>query len=107
MAGYICKIVIEDTHPPVWRRVIVPDRITFFELHKIIQTVFQWDGSHLHDFRIPSDNIVIEDQEGFDTWEDSFKEDETNIDLFFQCYKWIRYTYDFGDDWRHRINRKT
>ena len=47
---------------------------------------------------------MIEDQEGFDTWEDSFKEDETNIDLFFQCYKWIRYTYDFGDDWRHRIN---
>ena len=104
MAGYICKIVIEDTHPPVWRRVIVPDRITFFELHQIIQTVFQWERFHLHDFRIPSDNIVIEDQEGFDTWEDSFKEKETNIDQFFQYYKWIRYTYDFGDDWRHRIN---
>lgn len=29
MAGYICKIVIETTHPPVWRRVIVPERITF------------------------------------------------------------------------------
>ena len=46
---------------------------------------------------------MIEDQEGFDTWEDSFKEDETNIDLFFQCYKWIRYTYDFGDDWMFTI----
>ena len=29
MAGYICKIVIEDTHPPVWRRVVIPDKITF------------------------------------------------------------------------------
>ena len=31
MPGYTCKIVIEDTHPPVWRRVIIPDQITFFE----------------------------------------------------------------------------
>ena len=54
MAGYICKIVIEDTHPPVWRRVVIPDKITFFELHQIIQTVFQWEDVHLHDFRIPS-----------------------------------------------------
>ena len=23
---------------------------------------------------------------------------------FFKNYKWVRYTYDFGDDWRHRIN---
>lgn len=30
MPGYTCKIVIEDTHPPVWRRVIIPDQITFF-----------------------------------------------------------------------------
>lgn len=62
MAGYICKIVIEDTHPPVWRRVVIPDKITFFELHQIIQTVFQWEDVHLHDFRIPSDDIVINDE---------------------------------------------
>lgn len=62
MAGYICKIVIEDTHPPVLRRVVIPDKITFFELHQIIQTVFQWEDVHLHDFRIPSDDIVINDE---------------------------------------------
>lgn len=104
MAGYICKIVIEDTHPPVWRRVLIPDKITFYDLHQIIQVIFQWEEEHLHDFRIPSENIVIEDQEGFDTWEDSYKEFETAIDPFFERYKWIRYTYDFGDDWRHKIN---
>lgn len=103
MAGYICKIVIEDTHPPVWRRVLIPDKITFFELHQIIQTVFQWEEAHLHDFRIPSDNIVIDDQED-DIWGYNYGEFDTTIDLFFENYKWIRYTYDFGDDWRHRIN---
>ncbi len=29
MAGYVCKIVIEDSHPPIWRRVIIPDKVTF------------------------------------------------------------------------------
>lgn len=103
MAGYICKIVIEDTHPPVWRRVLIPDKITFFELHQIIQTVFQWEEVHLHDFRIPSDDIVIND-EGEDGWGYNYGEFDTTIDYFFENYKWIRYTYDFGDDWRHRIN---
>ena len=103
MAGYICKIVIEDTHPPVWRRVVIPDKITFFELHQIIQTVFQWEDVHLHDFRIPSDDIVIND-EGEDGQGYNYGEFDTTIDYIFENYKWIRYTYDFGDDWRHRIN---
>lgn len=103
MAGYICKIVIENTHPPVWRRVIVPERITFRELHEIIQALFGWGDDHLHDFKIPSDRICI------DLLEDSsrgnhYDEEDTLIDPFFRNYKWIRYTYDFGDNWRHRIN---
>lgn len=39
MAGYICKIAMEDTHPPVWRRVVIPDKITFVELHDIVANV--------------------------------------------------------------------
>lgn len=104
MAGYICKIVIEDTHPPVWRRVLIPDKITFYDLHQIIQTVFQWEEAHLHAFRIPSDDVVIDDEGYFDPWGSHYHEMETCIDEFFENYKWIRYTYDFGDDWRHRIN---
>lgn len=102
MAGYICKIVIEDTHPPVWRRVLIPDRITFEELHEIIQLLFGWDDAHLHEFRIPADNISIGSED--DVWGCAYNESETLIDSFFRNYKWIRYTYDFGDDWRHRIN---
>lgn len=104
MPGYTCKIVIEDTHPPVWRRVIIPDQITFFELHKIIQILFDWDDAHLHGFHIPSDDIVIDDEGGFDPWGNHYNDFDTNIDFFFKNYKWIRYIYDFGDDWRHKIN---
>ena len=100
MPGYTCKIVIEDTHPPVWRRVIIPDQITFFELHKIIQILFDWDDVHLHGFHIPSDDIVIDDEGEFDLWGNHYNDFDTNIDFFFKNYKWIRYIYDFGDEWR-------
>lgn len=105
MAGYILKIVMEDTHPPVWRRVLVPEKITFGDLHEIIQILFDWDGYHMHDFRIPSDDILIEQDTGEDNFWNygGYKEKETLVDPFFRKYKWVRYTYDFGDDWRHKI----
>ena len=59
MAGYMLKVLLEDTHPPVWRRIIVPEKITFADLHEIIGTVFGWDGSHLHDFVTPSRRVTI------------------------------------------------
>lgn len=102
MAGYICKIVIENTHPPVWRRVVVPERITFEELHEIIQILFSWGNEHLHEFEVPGDRIYISDRD--ETGANYYYESETLIDTFFKNYKWLRYTYDFGDNWRHRIN---
>ena len=102
MAGYICKILIENTHPPVWRRVIIPDKITFAELHDIIQILFGWEEEHLHEFQIPSDYITIGSEGAYGG--KYYDEQETLIDSFFRNYKWIRYIYDFGDDWRHKIN---
>ena len=66
MAGYVLKIVLENTHPPVWRRVMIPEKITFEDLHKIIQIMFDCDGDHMHGFQIPSDNIMIEQNTGED-----------------------------------------
>ncbi len=102
MAGYICKIVMEDTHPPVWRRVVIPDKITFEELHEMIQILFDWEEEHLHEFQIPSDYIRIGREE--DCLGTFYDEEKTLIDSFFRNYKWIRYIYDFGDNWRHKIN---
>ena len=102
MAGYILKIVIEDTHPPVWRRVLIPEKITFEELHRVIQIVFGWTDEHLHDFQIPSENICIDD--GAEPWADyHYVENETLVEQFLLEYNWVRYTYDFGDEWRHKI----
>lgn len=102
MAGLVLKIVIEDTHTPVWRRIIIPEKITFADLHEMIQIVFGWEDEHLHEFRIPSKSICIDNNE--EAWDRyHYMEEETPVDDFLMNHKWVRYTYDFGDEWRHKI----
>lgn len=99
MLGYQLKITIKDSHPPIWRRVIVPSHITFFDLDDIIEAMFGWTHEHLFAFNFP-----YMDMEFIGA---PIKQDEDNAD---ECIdEWIEvgdsflYTYDFGDDWRHTI----
>lgn len=102
MGGHIVKITLEDTHPPVWRRVVLPEHISFWCLHQIIQKVFGWEEEHPHEFSFPQQQLRIGDSSQ-DSWGDVLEEGETDVDDFLMSYNWIRYTYDFGDDWRHKI----
>lgn len=101
MAGNIVKIMLEDTHPPVWRRIVLPEKINFQDLHRIIQVAFEWTDSHLHDFSFPNEYFRIVSSD--DDWGDGELETEVLVDEYLPMYNWIRYTYDFGDDWRHKI----
>lgn len=102
MSGHIVKIMLETTHPPVWRRVVLPEHISFYSLHKIIQIAFGWEDYHLHEFNPSDSRIRIMDPEG-ETWGEILSEYTTDLDDFLRNYKWIRYTYDFGDEWTHKI----
>ena len=44
------KITLLDTKPAVWRRVVVPESYTFYDLHVAIQNAMGWTDSHLHCF---------------------------------------------------------
>lgn len=63
MSGHIGKITLENTHPPVWRRIVLPEHISFYDLHRIIQIVFEWDNYHLHEFTFPDMERCITDKE--------------------------------------------
>ena len=99
MKGYQLKITIKGSSPPIWRRVIVPEKISFEDLDNVIEYIFGWTHDHLFSFVIPKERIYFNGpseagdeeavQEGIDRW-------------FYEKAK-IIYTYDFGDDWEHTI----
>ena len=116
---YSFKITLENVGVPVWRKVQVNSSSTFLELHKIIQILFDWQDDHLHEFRVQKSNgirqknVVIEsDEEASSPFDSLFFDDEQTYlseteerlhDHFLVEKDQARYTYDFGDDWQHKI----
>ena len=103
MAAYIVKVMIEDTHPPVWRRIAIPEKILYKDLHVILQAAFGWYDAHLHDFSFPGSDFRVVMSEEDMTFGDCVLESSRLIDEDITEVKWFRYTYDFGDNWRHKI----
>ena len=111
MSGYQLKITIKGSKPPIWRRVIVPDRITFKQLHQVIQAIFGWGDMHLHEFEIRGIGVRFVDPATAEDEDDMFwfpGRSETygetqRIDEWLPENPRIVYTYDFGDDWEHQI----
>ena len=83
--------------------MIVPEKITFADMHEIIRILFDWENLHQYNFTIPSKYITIDDEDDGFGVSYHYPEDGTLLEEFFLINKWICYTYDFGDEWRHRI----
>lgn len=45
----------------VWRRVVFPADIMFYGLHRVIQYSMGWFQSHLYEFEVQSEKLVIVD----------------------------------------------
>ena len=50
MKAFQLKVVIKDSRPPIWRRVIVPAGIMFSQLSMILNEAMGWSGEHLFRF---------------------------------------------------------
>ena len=48
--AYQVTVTLRGIRPPIWRRVQVPGAIRLAALHEVIQSVFGWTDSHLHQF---------------------------------------------------------
>jgi len=103
------RIDIADSHPPIWRRLLLPSNMTLDTLHDVLQTAFGWTDSHLHRFALPGDPFGHEMQgilTPFDVEEGDVGvlESELRLDeLLAQADDSLLYTYDFGDEWEHTI----
>lgn len=106
MKAYQIKITIKDSHPPIWRRFIVPAGLSFSQLSVVMNEIMGWSGYHLFSFEFPGSHVCVEeimdefDDFGFDSF-DRIEASETMIEPYLDREKKFRYTYDFGDDWIH------
>jgi hypothetical protein len=87
------RIALEGIEPAIWRRILVPSEITFFELHKIIQRAMGWKDCHQHQFISNSGGPLKPSQEKVLRIGQSAKAEGA-------CF---RYEYDFGDGWNHFV----
>jgi hypothetical protein len=100
---YQIKVTLDDTHPPVWRRIQVPGNTTLLKLHDILQIVMGWEDYHLHMFTIEGS---IYGDPADDEYGDLGTLDETRFKLNQVIYREgqrLRYEYDFGDSWDHTL----
>jgi len=100
---YQFKVQLEYLEPSVWRRLWVPDTLSLDKLDRVIQTAMGWKNIHLHAFMIGQVRYAAPDPDWFARME---TRDERQWDLSAVLANGVGefiYTYDFGDDWRHRI----
>ncbi|WP_336045713.1 plasmid pRiA4b ORF-3 family protein [Solibacillus ferritrahens] len=110
---YQLNIQLDLEGHPIWRRVLVPSSFSFRHLHNIIQTVFDWQNYHLHEFTVKRTNnkplkIVMDDDPetleftAFDN-EEIVQERFVSLRDVFSKHSDVLYQYDFGDSWTHII----
>lgn len=100
---YQIKVTLDDSKPPIWRRVLVRSDITLEELHDIIQAVMGWTDYHLHQFIVGQTyyGVPDPDYEGFLEMHDESRVKLNQI-VTGEKFK-FRYEYDFGDSWLHNL----
>jgi len=104
--NYQIKVVLNHIKPPIWRRLVVDSRMTMDALHDAIQISMGWEGSHLHQF-IDRNGVVYNLQDDDFMMDFSVNAVDESLVLVNEVLKkekdWIKYEYDFGDGWQHKV----
>lgn len=96
------KITLEEVEPKVRRTLLVPLNIRLDRLHLAIQEAMGWYNCHLYMFMAAGASWGIPDP---DFGGDDLPSDKTTLMQLIQDtgVRTLDYTYDFGDNWEHRI----
>ncbi len=113
MKAYILKLSFEDITPFIWRRIILPADATFNRLHETIQNVtnfqstlepYHYFGVRIDDYFITNNESILEEYQGKTYAGKTVKQPaRIKIDSYLEKHKILMYNYDFGDDWRIRV----
>jgi len=107
---YQFKISLEGISPTIWRRILVPEKYSFWDLHVAIQDAMGWMDCHLHEFKIKGEiagavaRIGIPDEEDLETGREVLPGWEVPVSAYLTDIGMVaKYWYDFGDDWMHEV----
>ena len=105
---YQFRVKLVGIEPIVWRRIQVPAKFSFWDLHVAIQDAMGWLDYHLHVYRVhqkykrrPLEIGIPQDEWDGDVvlpgWQVSIS------DYFAEPGQTMVYEYDFGDGWEHEL----
>jgi hypothetical protein len=95
------KIVLAGIRPHIWRRLLVPERITLASLASVLERTMGWESYHLHQFEIDGVDYGPTDlEEPLPVHEER---DRRLSDFALKKAGRFYFDYDFGDGWEHRI----
>ena len=106
---YQFKITLEDSKPPIWRRIQVPETYTFWDLHVAIQDAMGWSDYHLHEFEMVNPSTGLKANIGIPVPDELYGREvllewkQKIADYFSMENQSADYVYDFGDSWEHKI----
>lgn len=99
------RISLCEIEPDIWRRLVVPLDWNLEQLHLAIQAAFNWWNYHLHEFRIGGlryGDVALLAEDAFDDAPRVFDFHDVRMRDFGPEAAFF-YVYDFGDNWRHRV----
>lgn len=99
---YQLKVTLSGTKPSVWRRVLIEGAATLDELHEVIQAAFGWWNYHLYDFEFGRTRYGIPDPD-WDFGPPTRDARRTRLAKVAKPGTAFTYTYDFGDNWKHKV----
>lgn len=91
------------------RKIIVPSNISFKKIHEVLQSVYDWKNYHLYDFTVYDRRNeqqilrIVPFKEDLEYDDKAILMENHILSEFISKDKDIIYTYDMGDDWKHRI----
>ena len=103
---YVLAITIEKCPVRVYRQLEVPSNIRLEHLARIIIGIIGWFGGHMYQFTkerscfVPPEVFEKEDSWGMQQYDAMAY---TLGDLLKEKGDSIRFEYDFGDDWQHKV----
>lgn len=104
---YQFRISLFGISPEIWRRIVVPERYSFWDLHVAVQDAMGWLDYHLHLFEVSEVGSKARIKIGIP--DEDFEDDvaagwEIGISEYFTRPGQVAtYDYDFGDGWHHQV----